>query len=158
MPVEGGKTGLPLHVTERLVEAPLRVVGAAATAAAHRRRSVPPASGGQLSSGFSAGNRSLRTRPSREPGKRRRDPRRPFRPCPHRWRCTCRLAVAARPPASRSIDPAARSPICVLEQAAQGGIGIHGDATERNKISGDPVSKMLPCEYLFPIPVTCGRQ
>ena len=36
-------------------------------------------------------------------------------------------------------------------------------STRRNwdpwdKISGDPVSKMLPCEYLFPIPVTCGRQ
>ena len=145
MPVEGGKTGLPLHVTERLVEAPLRVVGAAASAAAHRRRSVPPASGGQLSSGFSAGNRSLRTRPSREPGKRRRDPRRPFRPCPHRWRCTCRLAVAARPPASRSIDPAARSPICVLEQAAQGGIGIHG-----TKFQGIPSPKCCPVH-------TCSR-
>ena len=42
---EGGKTGLPLHVAEGLVEAPLRVVGAPAATAAHRRRSVPPASG-----------------------------------------------------------------------------------------------------------------
>ena len=41
---EGGKTGLPLHVPEGLVEAPLRVVGAPA-AAAHRRRSVLSASG-----------------------------------------------------------------------------------------------------------------
>ena len=40
---EGGKTGLPLHVAEGLVEAPLRVVGA--PAAAHRHRPVPPASG-----------------------------------------------------------------------------------------------------------------
>jgi hypothetical protein len=42
---EGAKIGLPLHVAERLVEAPLRVVGAAATdssaAAAHRRRRRP---------------------------------------------------------------------------------------------------------------------
>ena len=45
---EGGTIGLPLHVAESLVEAPLRVVGAPAgtaadssTAAAHRRRSLP---------------------------------------------------------------------------------------------------------------------
>ena len=43
---EGGTIGLPLHVAESLVEAPLRVVGApAGTAAAHRRRSALPGSG-----------------------------------------------------------------------------------------------------------------
>ena len=150
MPVEGGKTGLPLHVTERLVEAPLRVVGAAATAAAHRRRSVPPASGGQPSSGFSAGNRSLRTRPSREPGKRRRDPRRPFRraltagAAPAAW-----LWLPARPPPARSILLLGHRSVFWSRQHKEE-LGSMGMQPKGTKFQGIPSPKCCPVH-------TCSR-
>ena len=97
---EGGTIGLPLHVAESLVEAPLRVVGAPAgtaadssTAATHRRWLRQP------SSGSGAGNRTPQlvcARPSRPPAKHRRDPRRCCPCAPAAWLPRCPLDPAAQ--------------------------------------------------------------